>query len=29
MLALEHKYWSSDRRRWGEWSDAVRLQPAE
>jgi multidrug efflux pump len=24
MLAIEHKYWSSERRRWGEWSDAVK-----
>lgn len=28
MLALEHKYWSSERKRWGQWSDAI-SQPAE
>lgn len=28
MLALEHKYWSSERKRWGQWSDAVG-SPAE
>jgi multidrug efflux pump len=28
MLALEHKYWSKERKRWGQWSDAI-SQPAE
>ncbi|HAH08644.1 MAG TPA: transporter, partial [Alphaproteobacteria bacterium] len=25
MLALEQKYWGRERRRWGEWSDTVRV----
>jgi multidrug efflux pump len=29
MLALEHRYWSAERHRWGQWSDSVKLSPAE
>ena len=29
MLAIEHRYWSSERRRWGQWSDATDPAAAE